>query len=80
MIQKYANLHGLALAEFIRSKSLNHKMKPKLTSQEVDFYRKLTGMANNLNQLAKATNRGIGFTSQVLETLKSINLVIDNLR
>ena len=80
LIQKYADFHGLTTSEFIRSKSFNHKLKPRVTPQEADLYRKLTGMANNLNQLAKVTNRENGFTSQVLEALKSINTLIDNLR
>jgi len=80
LVEKLADRHGITKAEFARMKSLNHKLKPRLTDQEADHYRKLTGMANNLNQLAKAANRGEVFTSKILEALNVINSLIDKLR
>ncbi len=80
LIEKFADRHGLAKAEFARLKSLDHKLKQRLTSEEADYYRKLIGMANNLNQLARAANRGEVFTLKILETLEGINYAIDKLR
>ena len=80
LIEKYADCHGLSKAEFARFKSLNHKLKPRMTPDEADHYRKLTGMANNLNQLARAANRGEVFTMKILTTLEAINYTIDKLR
>ena len=51
-----------------------------MTPEEADHYRKLTGMANNLNQLTRAANRGEVFTMKILDTLGAINLVIDKLK
>ena len=80
LVQKYAMRHGISAAEFVRLKSLNHRLRPRLTSEEADYYRKLIGMANNLNQLARAANRGEVFTLKILETLEGINFTIDKLR
>lgn len=79
-IEKMADRHGISKAEFARLKSLNHRLKARMTPEEADHYRKLTGMANNLNQLVKAANRGEVFTRKILETMEAINFVIDKLR
>lgn len=79
-IEKMADRHGISKAEFARLKSLNHRLKARMTPEEAYHYRKLTGMANNLNQLARAANRGEVFTSEILKTLDAINFVIDKLR
>ena len=75
-----AERHGISRAEFARLKSLNHKIRATLTSVEADYYRKLTGMANNLNQLALSANRGELLTSKILESLKGINTTIEKLQ
>jgi len=80
LIEKFADCHGLAKAEFSRLKSLDHRLKPRMTPEEADHYRKLTGMANNLNQLTKAANRGEVFNIKILETLEAINFTIDKLK
>ena len=80
LIEKFADRHAISKAEFARLKSLDHKLKPRMTPEEADNYRKLTGMANNLNQLARAANRGEVFTLKILETLVGINYAIDKLR
>ena len=80
LIEKFADHHAISKAEFSRLKSLNHKLKPRMTPEEAGHYRKLTGMANNLNQLAREANRGEVFTIKILETLGAINLVINKLK
>jgi len=80
IIVRLAERHGLSLAEFTRLKSLNLKIRARLTSEEADFYRKLAGMANNLNQLAHAANADHLFTTKILEALSNINLVIKKLK
>ncbi len=79
-IEKMADHHGLTKSEFVRMKSLNHRLRPKMTLEEADLYRKLAGMANNLNQLARAANRGEVFTKEILKTLDAINFAINKLR
>ena len=51
-----------------------------MTEEEADHYRNLVGMHNNLNQLARAANRGGVFTKEILETIEAINFAIDKLR
>lgn len=80
MIEKFADRHGISKAEFARLKSLDHKLRPRLTIQEADYYRQLTGMANNLNQLTRVANQGEVFTMKILETLEAINFTIDKLK
>ena len=80
LIEKFADRHSISKAEFARHKSLNHRLRPRLTQEEADHYRKLTGMANNLNQLTRSANRGEIFTMKILETLEAINLAIDKLK
>ena len=80
IIEKYADRHGISKAEFVRAKSLNHRLRTGLTKEEVGYYRELTGMASNLNQLAKAANRGEVYTMKILDTMEAINFTIDKLR
>jgi hypothetical protein len=80
VIDRLAERHGLTKAEYARLKSLDCKLKPRLTPQECDFYRKLTGMANNLNQLAHAVNRGEVFTRNIMEAIEAIKFTVAKLR
>lgn len=79
LIEKYADRHGISRAEFVRLKSLNHRLRTRLTVEETDYFRKLVGMANNLNQLTKAANQGEAMTRQILKTLDGINQAIQKL-
>ena len=80
LIEKYAYRSGISVAKFVRLKSLDHQLKLRLTEEEADHYRKLVGMANNLNQLTKAANSGQVMTIQILKTLEDINSVINKLQ
>lgn len=80
VITKLAETHGLSKAEFARLKTLDYKIQPRLTPEEVNYFRQLAGMANNLNQLAHAANSGKTFTSHILKALDDINTVIEKLK
>ena len=80
MIEKFSDRHGISKAEFARYKSLDHRIRPRLTVEEAGCYRKLAGMANNLNQLTKAANTGRVFTRQIWKALEGINNVINKLQ
>ena len=54
LIEKYADRHGLTKAEFVRMKSIGHRLRARMTPVEADHYLKLTGMANNFNQITKS--------------------------
>jgi len=71
---------GLSLSEYgmraIMGKALPLKLSPEL----VDQLRQLTGMANNLNQIAKAANQGSRLNLEMLETLEEIKILIKEIR
>ena len=52
---------GVTMSEFVRKLLYNGNIIERLTVEQVDFIRKLCGMANNLNQLAHRANvkRGV---------------------
>lgn len=80
LIAKWSVMHALSRAEFVRAKSLDHQVRPRLTPEEINFYRQLAGMANNLNQLAHAANSGRVFTLQIMKALQGINYTIERLK
>lgn len=44
---------GVTLGEYIRNSAINGNITARLTPEDVKLIRSLSGMANNLNQLAK---------------------------
>lgn len=44
---------GVTLGEYIRNTAINGNITARLTPEDVKLIRSLSGMANNLNQLAK---------------------------
>ncbi len=78
-IEKMVKETGVEKAEFVRGKSLDHEIKPRLTEEQTTAYRQLTGMANNLNQLAKAANNREILTREILKTLEGINMAVAKL-
>ena len=52
---------GVTLGEYIRNMAINGNITAHLTPEDVKLIRSLSGMANNLNQLAKRANQA-GFT------------------
>jgi hypothetical protein len=49
---------GMSKSEYCREAALGNKITPTLTAEELDSLRKLSSMANNLNQLAYQANIG----------------------
>ncbi|CDN30583.1 hypothetical protein BN938_0478 [Mucinivorans hirudinis] len=52
-----ASAAGLTISEYIRSALRNSTVKERLTATHLQLLTKLTGMANNLNQIAKRANQ-----------------------
>lgn len=57
IIREKAAKAGLNASEYIRQLTINGQVKTRLTEEERQFARQLIGMANNLNQLAKACHQ-----------------------
>ena len=76
-VQKKAEKVGLTATQYAREMTLNGGVKSRFTIEELDLIRKLSGEANNLNQLAKRANQA-GFQRVgneilvVLEWVKSL--------
>lgn len=51
-----AKTTGIRLAELARKALLGLEIKPRMTPSEAGVMRQLSGMANNLNQIAKQAN------------------------
>ena len=68
---------GVSTSEFIRGCITEGGVKERLSKEHGDLIRKLCGMANNLNQLARKANAE-GYTS-VFVTCRTLMIEIDNL-
>jgi hypothetical protein len=54
--QKAASV-GMKPTQYARQMVLNGSIKSRYTKEELDLRRKIAGMANNLNQLARRANK-----------------------
>ena len=76
-VQKKAEKVGMTATQYAREITLNGGVKSRFTVEELNLMRKLSGEANNLNQLAKRANQA-GFTHvgneimAVLEWIKAL--------
>ena len=68
---------GLTKTEYVRQMAINGIVKSRITPEMLDCIRKLSGMANNLNQIAKKAN-SVGYNDARTEYLHIAN-DIDNL-
>ena len=58
--EKAENL-GMKATQYVREMTLKGAIKSRFTLEELDLMRKLSGMANNLNQIARQANKS-GFS------------------
>ncbi len=58
MITERAESVGMKPTQYVRHMVLNGSIKSRYTKEELDLRRKIAGMANNLNQLARRANAG----------------------
>lgn len=56
-LKKRATDAGVSLSKFVRSVLLTGKVVQRISKSDADILRKLSGEANNLNQLARTANR-----------------------
>lgn len=60
-VRQKAGKLGMSPTEYARELTLKGSIKSRFTLEELDLMRKLAGMANNLNQVAKQANKS-GFS------------------
>ena len=77
LLKSKAKSAGVSASEFIRGCVTNGGVKERLSKEHGDLIRKLCGMANNLNQLARKANAE-GYASVFLPC-RTLMIEIDNL-
>lgn len=78
-IKKRAKDAGVSLSKFVRSILLTGKVVQRISKSDADTLRKLSGEANNLNQLAKVANReGFKNVASDIINLRSVLISIIN--
>jgi predicted DNA binding CopG/RHH family protein len=80
IIRDKAQELGMKATQYVREMVLKGQVKSRFTIEELDLIRKLSGEANNLNQIAKKANQA-GFNrvgNEVLVVLEWIKAVFDD--
>ncbi len=75
-LKKRARDAGMSLSSFARSALLSAKVVQHISKDDADTLRKLSGEANNLNQLARSANKD-GFTSVAIEITNLRKMIVD---
>lgn len=66
-LKEKAEKLGMKATQYAREMALKGRVKSRFTIEELDLMRKLSGMANNLNQITKLTHqRGLYKVTEVL--------------
>ena len=68
VVKEKAEKLGLKATQYAREMTLKGGIKSRFTIEELDLIRKLSGMANNLNQIAKKANQA-GFSNVGIEVI-----------
>ncbi len=80
MITERAESVGMKPTQYARQMVLNGSIKSRYTKEELDLRRKIAGMANNLNQVARVANRD-GFANAVvllIDAHKELTNILDD--
>ena len=75
-LKKRAKDAGVTLSKFTRAVLLSGKIVQRISKSDAETLRKLSGEANNLNQLARSANKD-GFTSVAREITSLRNIIVD---
>ena len=68
-IREKAEKLGMKATLYVREMVLKGSVKSRFTLEELDLMRKLAGIANNLNQIAKKANQA-GYIMEAIEIMK----------
>lgn len=74
LLNEKAQKLGIKATQYAREMVLNGGIRSRFSLEELDLMRKLSGMANNLNQLAKKANQS-GFTNVEIEIVGIITQI-----
>lgn len=73
-VKEIVERFGMTPTEYARELTLKGSIKSRFSFEELDLMRKLSGMANNLNQLAKKANQS-GFANVGIEIIGIITKI-----
>lgn len=79
-VKEKAEKLGMKATRYAREMVLKGRVKSRFTLEELDLMRKLSGIANNLNQLAKRANQA-GFNrvgNEIMVLLEWIKALFDD--
>ncbi len=68
-VKEKAERLGMKATQYAREMVLKGSVKLRYTLEDLDLMRKLSGMANNLNQIARQANKS-GFSVSAMEVIK----------
>jgi hypothetical protein len=68
-VKEKADKLGMTPTQYARELTLKNSIKSRFTLKELDLMRKLAGMSNNLNQIARQANKS-GFSVSAMEIIK----------
>lgn len=72
IIKEKAEKLGMKATQYAREMNLKGTIKSRFTLEELDLIRKLAGMANNMNQVARQANKS-GFSNSAVEAATIAN-------
>lgn len=79
-VKEKAEVFGIKPTQYAREMTINGGIKSRFTLEELDLMRKLAGMGNNLNQLAKQANKS-GFSlvrAEIVNIALQIKQLLDD--
>nr|WP_321454187.1 plasmid mobilization relaxosome protein MobC [uncultured Carboxylicivirga sp.] len=81
-IKEKADNYRISVSTFMRNSSLEYHLNEPISDEMKNAYRKLVGMSNNVNQIAKKchVDGAISMATEVLQTLDDLNWAIKKLK
>ena len=73
-IKERAEKLGMKATQYAREMTLKGDVKSRFTLEELDLMRKLAGIANNMNQLARKANQ-VGYIKEAAEIMIATRLI-----
>lgn len=73
---KQADLVGLKIEPFVRNVILGVKMQPRPAEEWAELLRQTSGIASNINQIAKRANSGDRVTEETLRLIADMQTQI----
>ncbi|GHV55942.1 mobilization protein [Bacteroidia bacterium] len=70
-LKSKARLAGLSRSEYIRQCIRSSEVKQRLSSEQLGYIRQLSGMANNINQIARKANT-VGYLEVCTEWMNTV--------